>query len=191
MMKILLTGFEPFDDMTVNASWEAVKRVSCSFSDDISIEKLLLPVEYSKAADCCIEAIERFSPDAVIAVGLAAKRKALTLEYLAMNVMDSKMPDNAGKTMCNESIIDEGESVLYTNMPYVAAVSAILSLGLPAEVSFDAGTFVCNALFYRLLHYIQYSERKIYGGFLHVPPETVIESEKVAKAIETVLSVLL
>ncbi len=186
-MKILLTGFEPFGKMATNASWEAVKLVAERFGENISVDKLLLPVEYGRAADVCIDAVDRFSPDFVFSVGVAARRRVLTPEYLAINVRDSSMPDNAGKMMVNESIIDEGESVLYTNMPYAETVTAILSAGVPAEASFDAGTFVCNDLFYRVLYHIYHTDRSVYGGFLHVPPESVIDSKAVARAIEAVL----
>lgn len=189
-MKILLTGFEPFNGMPTNASWEAVKLVNERFADGIALEKLLLPVEYGKAADLCIEAIGRQDFDAVLSVGVASGRRVLTPEYLAINVKDARIPDNAGVLMRNESIIDEGESVLYTNLPYAETVAAILSTGLSAEASFDAGTFVCNDLFYRVLHHIHDTEKTAYCGFLHVPPESVVPSERVARAIEAILLML-
>jgi len=189
-MKILLTGFEPFNGMPTNASWEAVKLVNERLADGIVLEKLRLPVEYGRAADLCIEAIGRQDFDAVLSVGVASGRRVLTPEYLAINVKDAKIPDNAGVLMRNESIIDEGESALYTNLPYAETLEAILSTGLSAEASFDAGTFVCNDLFYRILHHIQDSEKHTYCGFLHVPPESVIPSERVAWAIEAILLML-
>lgn len=189
-MKVLLTAFEPFGNHTKNASWEAVKLVENTLKEGSEIEKLLLPVEYDRAADIAIEKLEASSPDVVLSVGLAASRKCLSLEYLAINVKDAEMPDNAGKRVTSERIIDEGESVLYTNFPYSHAIAAMLSTGVPCEASFSAGTYVCNDLYYRLLYHIRYAESKTLCGFLHIPPEGTLDSCRVARAIEALLSEL-
>ena len=189
-MKVLLTGFEPFGRLKTNASWEAVKLVAERPGKDVTVYKLLLPVEYDRAADLCIDAIRQHRVDAVLSVGVAARRRSLTPEYVAINVKDSPSPDNTGKIVINERIIDEGAPALYTNIPYVETVNAILLAGVPAEASFDAGTFVCNDLFYRVMHYIQYKERRIYGSFLHVPSEKEVASKEAARAIEAILMML-
>lgn len=189
-MKVLLTGFEPFGKLTTNASWEAIKLVAPHPGKNIQVHKLLLPVEYEKCADLCLEAVAKLHPDVVLSVGVAAKRRALTPEYIALNVKDSTAPDNAGKIYIHDRIVDEGDAVLYTNIPLTEAVDAILSAGVPAEASFDAGTYVCNDLFYRLMYDIKYSCRKIYGGFLHVPPENEVSSKDAARAIEAILLML-
>jgi len=189
-MKILLTGFEPFGKLTVNASWEAVKAVSERPGKNLHVTKLLLPVEYERAAEICLDAVHMLRPDAVLAVGVAAKRRSLTPEYVAVNVKDSTSPDNAGKVYIHDRIIDEGDTALYTNLPFADAVNAILSQGVPASPSFDAGTYVCNTLFYRLMYEIKYAPRKMYGGFLHVPPEKEVSSKDAARAIEAVLLML-
>lgn len=189
-MNVLLTGFEPFGKLTANASWEAVKLVEERPGKNVTVHKLVLPVEYERAAELCIDAIKRLRVDAVLSVGVATRRRSLTPEYVAVNINDSTTPDNAGRTVICERIVDEGESALYTNIPYADMLNAILSAGVPAEASFDAGTFVCNDLFYRVMHDIRYNERKIYGGFLHVPPEQEVASREVARAIGAVLLML-
>ncbi|MBQ7365398.1 MAG: pyroglutamyl-peptidase I [Clostridia bacterium] len=189
-MKILLTGFEPFGKLKTNASWEAVKLVSDRPGKNLLVHKLLLPVEYEKCADICLDAVAKLRPEVVLCVGVAAKRRSLTPEYVAVNVKDSTSPDNAGKVYIYDRIIDEGESALYTNLPLSDAVDAILSAGVPASASFDAGTYVCNNLFYRLMYDIKHTPRRLYGGFLHVPTEKEVTSRDAARAIEAILLML-
>ena len=189
-MKVLLTGFEPFGNLTTNASWEAVKRVSERLGESIEVDKLLLPVEYGRAAERCLARIAEITPDAVLSVGVATSRKAMTPEYLAINVRNSRSSDNAGKVCLGEPVIDEGESVLYTNFPYAEMLASLASVGAAVEASFDAGTYVCNELFYRVMYHIRFAEKKPLGGFLHIPPESVIDSGTVAKAIEAFLLML-
>ena len=189
-MKILLTGFEPFLKMPTNASWEAIKLVSDRPGKNLQVHKLLLPVEYDKAAEILLDAVRKLRPEAVLSVGVAAKRRSLTLEYTAVNVKDSTNPDNAGKVYIYDKIIDEGDTALYTNLPFAEAIDAMLAQGVPASPSFDAGTYVCNNVFYRLMYDIKYMGRKTYGGFLHVPPEKEVGSKDAARAIEAILLLL-
>lgn len=189
-MKVLITGFEPFGKLKQNASWEAVKLVSERPGKNIQVKKLLLPVEYERCADLLLDAVAHQVPDVVLCVGVATKRGTLTPEYVAVNVKDSPSPDNSGKVSVFEKIIDEGDSALYTNLPITDVLDAIHSAGVPAAPSFDAGTYVCNNLFYRLMYDIKYGCRKIYGGFLHVPPESEVSARDAAHAIEAVLLML-
>ena len=189
-MKILLSGFEPFGKLLTNASWEAIKLVADRPGKNIAVHKMILPVEYERCADLLLDTVQRLRPDAVLCVGVAAKRRSLTPEYLAINVKDSTSPDNAGRVCLYDKIVDEGDAVLYTNLPLAETVNAILSAGVPCEASFDAGTYVCNNLFYRLMYDIKYSARKLYGGFLHFPPESEVSSKDTARAIEAVLLML-
>ncbi len=176
--------------MTTNASWEAIKLVSERPGKNLAVHKLLLPVEYDRAADTLLDMMHKLHPDAVLSVGVAATRRALTPEYVAVNVKDSTSPDNAGKTFIYDTIVDEGDAALYTNLPLAEVVDVVLSAGVPAEASFDAGTYVCNDVFYRLMYDIKYSGRKIYGGFLHVPPEKEVSSKDASRAIEAILLLL-
>ena len=175
-MKVLITGFEPFGRICVNPSWEAVKQVAERPGKNVAVRKMLLPVEYEKCADLLLETAVQYRPDVILCVGVAANRSAVTPEYVAVNVKDSSTPDNAGKTCIFEKIIDEGDAALYTNLPITDVLDAIHSAGVPAAPSFDAGTYVCNNLFYRLMNDIKYNGKKIYGGFLHVPPEKSVST---------------
>lgn len=189
-MKALITGFEPFGRFQTNPSWEAVKLVSERPGKNVTVFKLLLPVEYDRSGELLLENVRQYRPDVVLCTGVAAKRSAVTPEYVAVNVKDSATPDNSGKVCIFDKIVDEGDSALYTNMPLSEVLDAIHSAGVPAAPSFDAGTYVCNDLFYRLMYDIKYSGRKCYGGFLHLPPEDEVSVKEAARAIEAVLLML-
>lgn len=186
-MNVLLCGFEPFGHLKENPSWEAVKLVSDALGKGIKIKKLLLPVEYQRAPEMLLAEMNAQSYDLVLCTGVAMKRSVVTPEYVAVNVKDSPMPDNCGKVCLYERIEEEGEAVFYTNLPLADLLDAIHAQGVPCAPSFDAGTYVCNALFYSLMYAIRYGKKSTYGGFLHLPPPTEVASEAVARAIEAIL----
>ncbi|MBR6769562.1 MAG: pyroglutamyl-peptidase I [Clostridia bacterium] len=186
-MKVLLCGFEPFGKLNTNPSWEAVKLVREDLEKDIEVKKLLLPVEYKRAPEMLLSEMEAHHYDVILCTGVAVSRRAVTPEYVAVNVKDSLQPDNAGKVCIYERIEEEGEAVLYTNLPLTEMLDAIHAAGVPCAPSFDAGAYVCNTLFYSLMHGIKYGKKNTYGGFLHLPPENEVKREDAARAIEAIL----
>ena len=189
-MKALITGFEPFGKLEINPSWEAVKLVSEHLDKGIEVTKMLLPVEYGRAPEMLRKAMETEHYDVVLCTGVAMNRRAVMPEYVAVNVMDSTQPDNSGRVCIYEKIEEEGEAVLYTNLPLVDLLDAIHAKGVPCAPSFDAGAYVCNALFYHLMHSIKYGKMRTYGGFIHLPPESEVKSCDAAKALEAILLVM-
>lgn len=186
-MKALITGFEPFGKLEINPSWEAVKLVSEHLDKGIEVTKMLLPVEYGRAPEMLRKAMETEHYDVVLCTGVAVNRRAVMPEYVAVNVMDSTQPDNSGRVCIYEKIEEEGEAVLYTNLPLVDLLDAIHAKGVPCAPSFDAGAYVCNALFYHLMHSIKYGKMRTYGGFIHLPPESEVKSCDAARALEEIL----
>ena len=186
-MKALITGFEPFGNLEINPSWEAVKLVSEHLDKGVEVTKMLLPVEYGRAPKMLLNAMEKEHYDVVICTGVAVSRSAVMPEYVAVNVMDSAQPDNSGRVCLYEKIEEEGDAVLYTNLPLTGMLDAIHAAGVPCAPSFDAGTYVCNALFYNLMHTIKYGKMSTYGGFVHLPPESAVKSCDAAKALEAIL----
>lgn len=189
-MKALITGFEPFGKLEINPSWEAVKQVSERLDKGVEVTKLLLPVEYGRAPEMLRAAMEKEQYDVVICTGVAVNRRAVMPEYVAVNVMDSTQPDNSGRVCLYEKIEEEGDAVLYTNLPLADMLDAIHAKGVPCAPSFDAGAYVCNALFYNLMHAIKYGKKQTYGGFVHLPPESEVKSCDAAGALEAILLVM-
>ncbi|MBR0138559.1 MAG: pyroglutamyl-peptidase I [Erysipelotrichaceae bacterium] len=167
-MKILLTAFEPFGGETINPAREAVEKVR----DEISgaqIVKLIVPTVFGKSIDTVISAIESEKPDVVFCIGQAGGRKALTPEKVAINLNEASIPDNEGNQPHDEPICEEGPMAYFASLPVKKMVEAIREKGLPAAVSYSAGTFVCNHLMYGVLHYISSKYPNMKGGFMHVP----------------------
>lgn len=176
MLKILVTGFEPFGGESLNPSWEAVKLLPDNIAG-AEIVKVLLPTEFLRAEEELPSAIDRHNPEAVLCVGQAAGRKALSFERVAINLRDASIEDNAGYKPSDEAVFPEGREAYFTSLPVKAMVEAVKALELPAELSLSAGAFVCNDVFYTLMR--RCSERGILGGFVHVPlsPEQAEKKE--------------
>ena len=167
-MKILLTAFEPFGGETVNAAQEAVRLVRAPAG--VELVKLTVPTVFSLAGERADEAARREKPDAVLCVGQAAGRGAVTPERVAVNLRDASIPDNAGNCPRDEAIEPEGPAAYFSTLPVRAMAEAIRAKGIPAEISNTAGTFVCNDLMYSLLHALAREENAgRRGGFIHVP----------------------
>lgn len=167
-MRILLTAFEPFDSETINSALEAVKLVADKI-DGVDIIKLTVPTVFCKSVDVVITAIEREKPDAVFCIGQAGGRSEMTLERVAINIDDARIPDNEGNQPVDRPILLDGAPGYFSTLPIKAMVKAIRDVGIPASVSNSAGTFVCNHLMYGLLHALAEKYPNVRGGFMHVP----------------------
>ncbi len=166
-MRILVTGFEAFGKDSVNASLEVVRRLP----DEVAgwgLQKVELPVSFSRAPTIAIETIERISPDVVICLG-QAPRSAVSLERVAINVMDAKAPDNDGFRPVDEPLIAQAPAAYFSTLPIKRMATAIHEAGIPANVSNSAGTYVCNALMYHILCYAAQHCPGLPAGFIHLP----------------------
>lgn len=170
MKKILFTGFEPFGGADTNPSWDAVSLLPDQIQN-AEIVKYRLPVEYDRAAVLLREAIGKEQPDAVICVGQAGGRAVLTPEMVAINLNDSASPDNAGRACDGTPVCPDGPTAYFATVPVKAIVRAVAEAGIPAAVSYTAGTYVCNNVMYHLLHMQAMEFPQMKGGFIHVPYE--------------------
>ena len=167
-MKILITGFDPFGGETVNPAHEAVKLLPDTIAG-AEIIKLEVPTRFHRAGAVLEDAMQRHKPDAVICVGQAGGRAAITPEKVAINLMDGRIPDNAGYQPMDVPILEDGETAYFTSLPVKAMVQRMRDAGIPAAVSYTAGTYVCNYLLYTLLYLIDKKYPNVRGGFIHVP----------------------
>jgi pyroglutamyl-peptidase len=168
MMTILVTGFEPFGGEALNPSWEAVRRLGGD-TGDARIECLLVPTTYAESIGTVTEAIDRLRPAAVVMVGQAGGRAELSIERLAVNCDDAQAPDNAGVLGEDAPIVSQGPTAYLATLPVKQIVAGLRSAGFPAAVSNTAGLFVCNHLFYGVLHHIATHNLDTQAGFVHVP----------------------
>jgi pyroglutamyl-peptidase len=177
---VLLTGFEPFNGATINPAWEAVRQLDGWQGDGFQVVARELPCVFGLSTRLLLDAIEECKPDVVIAVGQAGGRPDITLERIAINVDDAPIPDNDGWQPLDATIVSAGPAAYFATLPIKAITSAIRARGLPASVSQTAGTFVCNHLFYGLMHFTH--GLPLTAGFIHVPflPAQVVEKPGVA-----------
>ncbi|EPI01458.1 pyroglutamyl-peptidase I [Enterococcus faecalis 13-SD-W-01] len=175
-MKVLVTGFDPFGGDKVNPAYEAVKKMP----DEIAgaeIIKLEIPTVFGKSGAVLKEAIQQHQPEGVICVGQAGGRAAVSMERVAINLAEARIPDNEGNQPFDTALEEDGDTAYFTSLPIKAMVKNINDHGLPAYISYTAGTFVCNDIMYRLLYMIDKEFPTIRGGFIHVPfsPDQVID----------------
>jgi len=175
-MTVLLTGFEPFGGSGTNPSWEAVSLVAARRDDVVAVE---LPCAFDASLPALRAAIERHLPEVVVCVGQAGGRADVTPERVAINLVDARIPDNAGAQPVDVPVVEGGPAAYFTSLPVKAAVAAIRAANVPGSVSHTAGTYVCNQVFYGLMHLLATDFPGLRGGFVHVPssPDQVPDGE--------------
>jgi pyroglutamyl-peptidase len=168
MKKLLLTGFEPFLNFPVNPTMQIVEELHGLEIGGYKIHSEVLPVDFKKAGDMLLEHIEVYKPDAVISLGLAGGRSKITPERIAINVNDGAS-DNSGNVPVDEPIVAGGADGYFSTLPVREMVNSLKEVGLPAEISNSAGTYLCNHVMYRSLHLANEKQLDMKVGFLHIP----------------------
>lgn len=169
MASVLLTGFEPFGGAAVNPSWTAVSLAAAEPPAGVRVEAVLLPCVFGESLAALRAAVRRTEPDVVLCVGQAGGRPDITLERIAVNLDDASIPDNAGNQPIDTPVVPGGPAAYFGALPLKACVAAVREAGLPASVSQTAGTFVCNHVFYGLMHLAATELPALRGGFVHIP----------------------
>lgn len=165
---ILVTGFEPFGGEAVNPSALVAQALHGRSIDGVPVVGTVLPCVFGAALDVLGDALDRHRPQLVLALGQAAGRSALSLERVAINVDDARIPDNAGAQPVDAPVVAKGPAARFATLPVKAMVAALRDAGHPAELSNSAGTFVCNHVFYGLQHALR-TRRSARSGFMHLP----------------------
>jgi len=170
-MKILVTGFDPFGGDKMNPAYEAVKLIPAEVAG-ATVIKEEIPTVFGKCGEVLDKLIEKHKPDAVLCVGQAGGYSAIAVEKIAVNLAEYRIPDNEKNQPSDEAIVKGGKAAYFASLPVKAMVKNIKDHGIPAKVTYSAGTFVCNDIMYRLLHMIDTKYTQIRGGFIHVPFDT-------------------
>jgi pyroglutamyl-peptidase len=166
---VLLTGFEPFGGCKVNPSWLAVRRLNGRVIRGHRIVARRLATVYGQSLATLRRHLTAVKPALVICVGQAEGRAEVTPERVAINVDDSRIPDNAGWKPVDVPVVPGGPVAYWSTLPIKAIVRTLRRCGIPASVSPTAGTFVCNHVFYGLMHELAKNGNQVRGGFIHVP----------------------
>jgi pyroglutamyl-peptidase len=165
---ILLTGFDPFGGETINPSWEAVRMLDGRRIGGHRIVARQLPTEFAGSLRVLKKAMRELSPVIVLGVGQAGGRSQLSIERVAINIQDARIPDNAGDQPVDEPVIIGGPTAYFSSLPIKTVLMALRAGGLPAEISQTAGTYVCNHIAYAMLH-LASKKRGVRAGFMHIP----------------------
>ncbi len=194
---VLLTGFAPFEGATTNPSWQAVRALRNRRIAGHRIVARELPTEFGASLKVLRAAIRDTKPRLVLCVGLATGRERISLERVAINVDDARIPDNAGAQPMDVAVVEDGPAAYFATLPLKAMLVALREAGIPAEVSQSAGTFVCNHVFYGLMHALR-RRPAVRAGFIHVPypaaetsADTDLTLQRVAEALRIAISTAL
>lgn len=174
-MKVLVTGFDPFGGESINPALEAVKKLPNEIAG-AKIVKLEVPTVFRKSGEVLEKAVDEHQPDIVICVGQAGGRSIMAVEKVAINFAEARIADNEGNQPTDSKIKEDGENAYFASIPVKAMVMNMRKNKIPANISYTAGTFVCNDIMYSLLYLLNKKYPKTRGGFIHVPfiPEQVV-----------------
>jgi pyroglutamyl-peptidase len=167
--KLLLTAFEAFGGQTINPSLEAARAMAGVEFAGAVIEVTELPVDRFRATEMAIDRVRGLRPDAVVMLGEAGGRFRVTPERVAINVDDFRIPDNAGNQPAGEPVVEGGPVGYFATIPIRAITDRLLKARIPAAISNTASTFLCNRLFYSVMHLISTEAMPTEAGFIHVP----------------------
>jgi len=164
---VLVTGFEPFGNYTVNPSQLIAEALNGSTLNDAEIVGVVLPVDFNESMEITTDAIQHYHPDLVMSLGLNARSQAIRVEKIGVNL--KRYPKDDGTWSFPRRIDVSGPFLRFSPLHTVNIVRKIREANISVQQSCFAGTYICNALFYQLLGYVseQNSSRKV--GFIHVP----------------------
>ncbi|HET7612101.1 MAG TPA: pyroglutamyl-peptidase I [Rhodanobacteraceae bacterium] len=165
---VLLTGFTPFGGESVNPSWQAIRPLHGGVIEGHRITAVELPTEFDGSLPVLWHALRATEPHVAIAVGVAGGRVGISLERVAINLIDARIPDNAGAQPVDVPVLRSGAAAFFSTLPLKASLLALQDAGIAAHISQTAGTYVCNQVFYALMHALRRS-RNVRAGFVHVP----------------------
>lgn len=181
MKKLLITGFDPFGQYSINPSWEVVKVLPDTVGD-FALTKLMLLNIYGSEFKKIARTVEELQPDCILMLGMNSGSTGITLDTVAVNLRDALIEDNLGKKPWNEPILPDGPAAYFASLDVHGLVKKLRKQNLPVEIGYCGGAYICNEIFYLTLHH--YSE-DIPAGFIHVPmmPEMVWD-EELARPLE-------
>jgi pyroglutamyl-peptidase len=184
-MKFLITGFETFYNHIINPSQKIVESLTENDFQGVDLIKTVLPVDYIQAPKILLEIMYNYQPDVILAFGLASSRFKIGLERVAINLMDSIIPDNNGSILTDQPIIENGPAAYFSRLPLRVLLNILQENIIPVEISLTAGSYLCNQVFFTMMHEIESQNLPIIAGFIHLPalPEEAAQSNKVMPSL--------
>jgi pyroglutamyl-peptidase len=168
---VLLTSFDPFEGEMLNSSAVAVSALRDKQIVGHRIITAELPTVFGTSLQILRKLLAEHKPSLVICVGQASTRTSVSLERVAINAIDARIPDNCGYQPFNEAVLPDGPVGYFSTLPLKAILQALKKADIAVEISQTAGVFVCNYVFYGLMHELSTRRmfRRTLGGFIHLP----------------------
>ena len=178
-MKLLLTGFEPFGGSNINPSEKVALALHGRKIGLLEIISTILPVDGEIAPIVLLNEIASHMPDAILCLGEASRRPAISIERVALNLKDYRIADNRGNKISDQPVRADGPAANFSTLPVRAILDRLLEAGVPVELSLSAGAYLCNQVFYTLMDYLASHRMNQPAGFIHLPslPEQASGSE--------------
>lgn len=165
---ILLTGFMPFGGERINPSWQVAAKFDRATIGGAAVRAWELPVNLKRAGQALAGALQMARPDAILGLGQAGGRTALSIEQVAINLVDERRTRETGGAIGGKPIVAGGPDAYFTRLPVAAILRALERNEIPAERSLSAGIFICNAAMYLALHATR-DNPAMPVGFIHLP----------------------
>ncbi|MFW0154511.1 pyroglutamyl-peptidase I [Rothia sp. P6271] len=188
-MKILVTYFGAFPGVPVNPSELVAQNLQRRYKHRFCGEQIQcvireLPVSFARSSQQLIQILDEENPDIIISLGVAVGRSCISIEHVAINYDEARIPDNDGDQRRHQHIRAESDTAYFARLPVPSLIARMQELSLPVEVSYSAGTYVCNHVMYELLHHYAHTP-DIYAGFIHIPALTEISFQEFSASAET------
>ena len=168
-LRLLLTGFEPFGGSAVNPSEQVVRALVAAPPAGIELHTAILPVERRGGPQALLLALQETQPQAVLCLGEASNLAVISIERVALNLLDFRIPDNAGAQATDEPIVPGAPAAYFATLPVRRMLQAVEAAGVPVQLSLSAGAFLCNQVLYVLLHHLAEQNSQVPAGFIHLP----------------------
>lgn len=175
--RVLLTGFEPFDGFSINPSAVIAETLKGTIIGNIHVYGKVLPLDYKHALDVLRDAIDSSNPTHIISCGQSYSSD-IRLERIAINAISTERADNYGYIPRSDVIIEDGPAGYFGTIDPHPIVSRLRDNGINAKISYHAGTFGCNWVYYNLLDWAANGVIKVQVLFVHLPPLPVQAEEK-------------
>jgi len=166
---VLVTGFAPFGGETVNPSQLIAQELDGHTIAGHRVIGATLPTEFASSLATLKKLLDRHKPALVLSLGQAGGRAEISLERVAVNLIDARIPDNAGAQPVDVAVVENAPNAYFSTLPLKAMLAGLNQAGIPAALSHSAGTFVCNQVFFGLAHALRARRKRVRGGFIHVP----------------------
>lgn len=198
-MRVLLTGFEPYWDYTINSSWKVACEVEKRNIPYVEMIVRQMPVRFASVAKVLRGDFEMYHPDLILMLGQSGGSNCVKFERSALNLMDAHLPDNDGFIPEDQTIDNNGESAYFTNCPIKQLLTALREKNIESKISNSCGLYVCNRLYYEALR-ISKEHSNVSALFVHLPfyegqptakiGKPTMKIDKMITATETIINIM-